>query len=155
MKKPETLRRHLEASIPHLTRHPDRLHVRIENGAVATKPGVSLSFEWRYKLILLFTDFVDSPDTIVVPLLVWLSTNQPDLVADVARRDKTLTFEAEPIDHEALDILFTLELSERVIVKAVPGGWRCEHADEPPLPDLGGETGWTVFLKGEVLTERP
>jgi len=70
------------------------LHVFIENGAVATKPGASLSFEWRYTLTLLFTDFVDSPDTIVVPLLVWLSIHQPDLVADAERRYKALSFVA-------------------------------------------------------------
>ena len=153
MKKPQTLRRHLEDSIPHLKRHPDKLHVVIESGAIATKQGISLSFEWRYELTLLFTDFVDSPDTIVVPLLVWLATNQPDLVADAERRDKALSFEAEPVDHDAIDIAFTLELTERVIVTAVPGGFECEHADEPLLPDLGGDMGWQVYLKDELIIE--
>ena len=151
MKKPQTLRRHLEACIPHLKRHPDKLHVVIESGAIATKPGVSLSFEWRYKLTLLFTDVVDSPDTIVVPLLVWLATHQPDLVADPERRDKTLSFEAEPVDHDAIDIAFTLDLTERVIVRAVPGGFECEHADEPQLPDLDGPTGWSMYLAEDPL----
>ena len=151
MKKPQTLRRHLEACIPHLRCHPDKLRIYIESGAIATKPGVSLSFEWRYKLTLLFTDVVDSPDTLVVPLLVWLSIHQPDLIADAERRYKTLTFEAEPVDHEALDIVFNLELSERVIVKAVPGGFECEHADEPLLPDLDGPTGWSMFLAADPL----
>lgn len=151
MKKPQTLRRHLEASIPHLKRHPDKLHVVIESGAIATKPGVSQSFEWRYKLTLLFTDFVDPPDTIVVPLLVWLATNQPDLITDPERRYKTLSFEAEPVDHDAIDIAFTLELTERVIVKAVPGGFECEHADEPLLPDLDGPTGWSMSLAADPL----
>lgn len=153
MKKPQTLRRHLEASIPHLKRHPDKLHVVVESGAIATKPGVSLSFEWRYKLTLLFTDFVDPPDTIVVPLLVWLSTNQPDLITDPERRYKTLSFEAEPVDHDAIDIAFTLELTERVIVTANSGGFECEHADEPLLPDLGGDMNWQVYLKDELIIE--
>lgn len=113
----------------------------------------ALSFEWRYKLTLLFTDFVDSPDTIVIPLLVWLATNQPDLIADAERRYKTLSFEAEPVDHDAIDIVFNLELTERVIVKPVPGGFTCEHVDEPPLPDLGGDMGWQVYLKGELIIE--
>lgn len=153
MKKPQTLRRHLEASIPHLKRHPDKLHVFIESGAIATKQGISLSFEWRYKLTLLFTDFVDSPDTIVVPLLVWLATNQPDLIADAERRNKALSFESEPVNHDAIDIAFTLELTERVIVKAVPGGFECEHADEPLLLDLGGNLNWQVYLKDELIIE--
>lgn len=153
MKKPQALRRHLEACIPHLKRHPDRLHVVIESGAIATKPGTSLSFEWRYKLTLLFTDVVDPPDTLVVPLLVWLAIHQPDLLADADRRYKALAFEAEPVDHDALDLVFTLELSERVIVRAVPGGFECEHVDEPLLPDLGGEVGWQAYLKDELINE--
>ncbi len=95
---------------------------------------------------------LDSPDTIVVPLLVWLATNQPDLIADTERRYKTLTFEAEPVDHDALDIVFNLELSERVIVRAVPGGFECEHVDEPLLPDLDGPTAWTLYLAEDPLT---
>lgn len=152
MKKPEALRRHLEASIPHLKRHPDRLRVYIEDGAVAAKPGSTLSFEWRYKLVLLFTDVVDSPDTLIVPLLVWLAVHQPDLFADADRRYKAVSFVAEPVDHDALDIEFTLELTERVIVTAVTGGYRCEHADEPPLPDLGGTTGWSMVLANDPQT---
>ena len=151
MKKPEALRRHLETTIPHLKKFPESLHVMIESGAIATKPGVSHSFEWRYKLTLLFTDFVDSPDTIVVPLLVWLSTHQPDIMADAEKRYKTLSFKSEVISHEAIDIEFELDLTERVIVKAVTGGFECEHADEPPLlyPDVDGITGWTLVAGEE------
>lgn len=154
MKKPETLRRHLEASVPYLRKHPDKLHVFIQNGTVATKPGISLSFEWRYTLTLLFTDVVDSPDTLVVPLLVWLATNQPDLIADVERRYKTLGFRSEAIDHQTIDIEITLDLSERVIVRAITGGFECEHADEPPLPEIDGITPWQIYLKGELIGER-
>ena len=153
MKKPQTLRRHLEACIPHLRLHPEQLHVFIESGVIATKPCVGLSFEWRYKLTLLFTDFVDSPDTIVVPLLVWLESNQPDLLADADRRNKMLFFVAEPVNNEALDIEFKLDLTERVVVKSVTGGYECEHVDEPVLPDLGGVLNWQVYLKDELIIE--
>lgn len=152
MKKPETLRRHLESSIPHLRKHPDGLHVFIEDGTVASKQGVSLSYEWRYKLTLLFTDFVDSPDTIVVPLLVWLSTNQPDILADADRRYKALTFQSAVINHDAIDIEFKLDLTEAVVVRAVPGGFECRHIDEPALPDMGGPVGWSMYLPDDPAT---
>lgn len=152
MKKPETLRKHLEASIPHLLKHPDHLHIYIEDGAVASKPGVSLSFEWRYKLTLLFTDFVDSPDTIVVPLLVWIATNQPDLLADAEKRYRLLTFKSEVISNTAIDIAFELDLTERVIVRATAAGFDCEHADEPqPLYPDDEIWDWEIYLKGELI----
>lgn len=153
MKKPETLRRDLEASIPHLRKHPDALHVFIEDGAIASKQGASLSYEWRYKLTLLFTDFVDSPDTIVVPLLVWLSTNQPDILADADRRYKAISFQSEVINHDAIDIEFKLDLSEAVVVNAVSGGFECRHLDEPVLPeDTSGPVGWSMYLPGDQDT---
>lgn len=153
MKKPLTLRRHLEASVPHLKRHPDKLNVWIDEGSVASKIGRGLSFEWRYTLTLLFTDFVDSPDTVVVPLLAWIAQNQYDLLTDPEKRTRALAFESEVIDHDKIDLQFKLQLSERVIVTATAGGWTCEHVDEPPLPETEGAFPWQVFLKGELIGE--
>ncbi|WP_043944206.1 phage tail protein, partial [Ralstonia solanacearum] len=34
----------------------------------------SLSFEYQYTLTLIVTDYPDSSDTIVVPVLAWLRT---------------------------------------------------------------------------------
>lgn len=151
MKKPATLRAHLTETVPQLGKHPDKLHLFIDKGAIATKPGASLSFEYRYTLNLIVTDYTESADTLIVPLLVWLSTNQPDLIADPDRRYKAIAFEADIIDHETVDLSLTLELSERIVVRAVIGGWECEHFDEPPLPDLGGTSGWESYMNGELI----
>ena len=153
MKKPESLRRHLEACIPHLKRNPENLRLYIGDGVIACRQGAGLSFEWRYDLELLFTDVVDSPDTLVVPLLAWLSVNQYDLFSDPDKCNKAIAFVSEVIDHEKIDISFKLALSERVLVKNVPEGWRCEHLDEPALPDFGGEMDWQIFLKNELIAE--
>lgn len=153
MKKPLTLRRHLEAAIPHLKSDPDKLRAWIDEGAVACKQGASLSFEWRYNLNLLFIDFVGSPDQIVVPLLSWIESHQYDLFADPEKRLRALTFESEVIDHEKIDIQFKLPLSERVIVTQTASGWSCHHVDEPPLPEIEGVRPWQVFLKGELIGE--
>lgn len=153
MKKPLTLRRHLEAAIPHLKRDPDKLRQWIEEGAIASKLGRSLSYEWRYTLTLLFMDVVDSPDTLIVPLLAWIEKNQYDLFADPEKRARAIAFESEVIDHDKIDIQFKLQLSECVIVTATAGGWRCEHVDEPPLPETDGPTGWSLYAGGEIIVD--
>jgi len=153
MKKPLTLRRHLESCVPHLKRDPDKLRLCIDEGAVASKLGASLSYEWRYTLTLLFLDFVDSPDTLIVPLLAWIEKHQYDLFADPEKRARAITFKSEVIDHEKIDIQFELPLSERVIVTATAGGWRCEHVDEPPLPEIDGPTGWALYAAGDEITD--
>ena len=152
MKKPAALRAHLTRWVPDLAANPDKLHVFIEKGRVATKIGAGLGFEYRYTLQLIVTDFAESPDVLSVPLLVWIQTNQPDLLLDTEKRDSAIAFEAEIVDHDKIDIALTLDLSERVLVRPVTGGYECEHIGEPPLPDdLSGVRGWEIYLKGELI----
>lgn len=151
VKKPIDLRAHLTTHVPSLARHPDKLHVFVEKGSIATKRGISHSFEYRYTLQLLIEDYTEPADTLIVPLLAWIDANQPDLIDDTAKRDKAIGIEAELLDHQAADIALTLELSERVVVTAVAGGWSCNHVGEPPLPDLGGPRSWNIYLDGEPL----
>ncbi len=152
MKKPIDLRAHLTAWVPDLKSNPDKLHVFIEKGRVVARYGKTLSFEYRYQVQLVITDFAESPDALVVPLLTWISTNQPNLLLDEKLRENIIAFEAELLDHDTVDLGLTLDLSERVLVTATDNGYACEHIGEPPLPDLGGPVGWEIYLKGELLT---
>lgn len=151
MKKPADLRAHLTQWVPDLAHNPDKLHVFIEKGAIATKLGSGLGFEYRYTVQMVITDFAEPADVLVVPLLVWLQTNQPDLLQDTTKRDKAISFVAEIIDNDKVDIELTLDLSERVLVRDVPAGFECEHLGEPQLPDLSGTLPWQVYLKGELI----
>ncbi|HJW26430.1 MAG TPA: phage tail protein [Rhodocyclaceae bacterium] len=152
MKKPADLRAYLTQAIPSLAKDPDKIHVFIEKGHIASKYGKSLSFEYRYPLQLVITDYTDPVDTLIVPLLAWIAANQPDILLDPDKQAKAIGFEAEILDHHTTDIGLTLELSERVIITAVAGGgWSCEHVGEPPLPDLGGPTGWSMVINGAPL----
>lgn len=153
MKKPTDLRAHLTQWVPDLAANPDKLHVFIERGAIATKLGTGLGYQYAYTVQIIITDFAEPADVLMVPLLVWLHTNQPDLLQDPVRHDKAIAFEAEIIDHNTIDIALTLELTERVIVSAVLGGYECTHLGEPQLPDLTGANPWQVYLKGELIAE--
>ena len=142
MRKPASLRKHLEAYVDWLKKHPDKLVLRVANGHISTKNGVSLSFEWRYTLEVLVMDVAHPPEEVVVPILAWLTEHQPDLYE---RLQKILNFEAEPVNHDAIDLLFKLDLSEAVIVHKKPGGYRCEHVDEPRAEDFEGDLGWKTL----------
>lgn len=151
MKKPIDLRAHLIQWVPDLAANPDKLHVFIEKGRIATKIGAGLGFEYHYTLQLIITDFAESADVLNVPLLVWIQTNQPDLLLDTEKRDRAIAFEAEILDHDKIDLALTLELSERVLVREVASGFECEHIGEPQLPDETGVRGWEIYLKGELI----
>jgi len=151
VKKPIDLRDHLTRWLPDLASNPDKLHVLIDKGRIATRVGAGLGFEYHYQLQLIVTDFAESPDTLIVPLLVWVQANQPNLLLDEKLRERLVSFEAEVIDHDKVDIALTLELSERVLVDTVPGGYECRHIGEPPLPEIGEPVSWEIYLKGELI----
>jgi hypothetical protein len=151
VKKPAELRAHLATTVPSLAKNPDQLQLFIEQGSIATKRGAGLSFEYRYRLQILITDYADPIDTLTIPLLVWIAEHQPDLIDNTDKRDKAISIEAEVLSNSATDILISIELSERVIVTATESGWLCTHVDEPPLPDLGGPRGWQTLLGEDVL----
>lgn len=145
MKKARDLRRHLLDSLPGLGKNPDRLLVFIEKGGIVCRAG-SLGFQYGYELTLLFTDYAEHPDTLVVPLLAWIARHQPELLQ---KDGDTFRFEAEIIDHERSDVQITLDLTERVIVRTDAAGQLvATHCDEPAPPDLGGPTAWQLYVNG-------
>lgn len=155
MKKPADLRKHLETSVPRIRKNPENLHVFVEKGNVVSRIGGGLSFEYRYTINLVITDFTDHADTLVIPLLAWIAINQPEILQHPDKQEQAIRMEAEIIDHNTVDLSITLDLTERVIVVANPNGsYTATHPDEPTLPDLGGPTGWELLVNGTPLAQQ-
>lgn len=146
MKKPASLRQFLIDNIPELKRDSDSLLVFVEKGRIASTISKSLAFEYHYTLNIVITDYNADADSLIVPILIWVRTNQYDLL--MREEQNGINFEAEILNHETADISITLELSERVLVQMVNGTLVITHVDEPPLPDLTGPTGWGMNAGG-------
>lgn len=148
MKKPDSLRRHLENCVPSMKQDPQNTHLFIEKGNVASRLG-GLSFEYRYTLNIIVTDFTAGPDTVIIPLLSWIQVNQPDILQNPDKQESAIRIEAEIIDHDTVDLSILLDLTERVIViKNQDGSYTVTHPEEPPMPDLSGPTNWTMHVSG-------
>ena len=141
MMKATSLREALTAAVPHLAAHPDALHVFVDEGNVVGTGAQTLGFEYRYTLTLIATDYPHSSDTIVVPVLAWLRTNQPDTFTNPDKRDDGFKFEAEILNHTTVDISIKLKLTERVTVKVEGAGYQVEHHPEPVNVD-DDPTSW-------------
>jgi len=131
MMKATSLREALTAAVPHLAAHPDALHVFVDEGNVVGTGARTLGFEYRYTLTLIVTDYPHSADTIVVPVLAWLRTNQPDTFTNPDKREDAFKFEAEILNHTTVDISIKLKLTERVTVKVQDAGYQVEYHPEP------------------------
>jgi len=132
VKKLETLRAHLIASVPTIRNSPDKMEILVDKGDVAVRAG-SLSFEYSYTASIWVQDHAGSVDTLLVPILAWIAANQPDLFEKGER--KPFTFESELLDAETCDITITLELTELVRVEQQARGLKVTHLPEPILLD--------------------
>lgn len=153
MNKHGEIRTLLTNAVPTLRQNPESLHIFVENGNInATGAGLNLSFEYRFDLLILITDYAGHADSLIVPLLAWCRDNQPELLMNDDRRDG-FKFKAEQLTHNTADVEITLKLTERVkVYPGEAGGVIIEHLPEPPL--IGSPDGitWELLMNAGTQT---
>jgi hypothetical protein len=154
MYKPKSLRAHLTAASADLRTNPDKLLVFADEGNTIAAGTGSLSFEYRYKLNVIITDYSGDPDAIMVPLLAWVSVHQRELLSNPDLRKNGIGFEVDFNNHETIDLSIKLDLTERVAVKnAGAGRLEVRHLAEPqPTPEYADEF-WQAYAGDSLLAE--
>ncbi|RXD02490.1 phage tail protein [Sphingomonas sp. UV9] len=144
MKKLDSLRSHLLASVPEIRNSPEKMEIFVDKGDVAVRAG-SLSFEYSYTASVWVQDFSVSVDNLLVPILAWMAANQPDLFEKGDR--KPFTFESELLDAETCDITISINLTELVRVEQQAKGVKVFHLPEPVMLDqfAGVPTGTKLW----------
>lgn len=152
MYKPQALRNHITRQVPALARDPDKLSLFVKDGRLASTGTQSLSFEYAYTLEIAVLDYAGHPDTVFVPVLQWLKVHQRDLFDHPDTQSRAVKFEAEYLNHSAIDLLIHIELTERVIARkpSTPGGpVQLHHAPEPlSVGSTPSDAGWTGVRAG-------
>lgn len=144
MKKLHSLRAHLVNSVPGIRENPEKLLTFIEDGAIAFQRGQSLSHQYRIPVRIVITDHAGDIDTVIIPLLQWLSHYQPDLDPDEAVR-----FQAELLDSQSWDLALDVTLTERVVatVNCETGMIESEHRmPEYPI-DACPAKNWQLHIR--------
>jgi len=140
MNKPQSLREALNSAVAYLKENPDRLHLFVDRGALVATSAASVSWEYRYTLNVIITDFTGDQNLLMAAVMYWLRTNQPDALQNPSERDQLCTFEVDILGNGACDISINLKLTERVIAKEVSGVTEVRAVPEPDEP----EEAWTV-----------
>lgn len=140
MNKPQSLRSALNKSVPYVADNPDRLHLFVDSGQLVATSAASLSWEYRYTLNVIITDFTGDQNLLMAPVVLWLRENQPDALQNSDAREKLFSFEVDILANDRCDISMDLKLTERVIVTEEDGKARIEAVAEPDVP----EEFWTV-----------
>lgn len=136
MIKPGQIRDIVTSANPYLSRDPDKLQVFLDSGTVVSYGAASLSFEYRYTLNLIVQDYPYHADQIVLPVLAYLRTQQPELFENHDKAQNLIRFDAEILNETTLDLSLQVDLTERVIVGQGEGDKLiATHVGEPSHPD--------------------
>ncbi|EGT4441743.1 phage tail protein [Cronobacter sakazakii] len=135
MNKPQSLRHALNKSVPYVRENPDRLHLFVDNGSLVATAAASISWEYRYTLNVVVTDFTGDQNLLMAPILYWLRDNQPDALQNPDEREKLFTFEVDILGNGACDLSLNLKLTERVMAREVDGQMQVEAVPEPDEPE--------------------
>lgn len=155
MYKPQSLRDFLTAAIPQLATDPDRLSVYIPSGGIVSTLAPGLSWEYRYTLDVIITDFAGDPDVVMAPLIAWMRVNQPDALANPDLAERAINFEADITSNATVDIAVSLTLTERAIcTPRDDGGHDVTHPPEPqPEAPLTQPKHWQLYVNDELMAE--
>ena len=154
MKKPQLLREYLLKALPDLPTDQDRLRIVADQGSMQSLLTTGYSFEMSYKLEILLTECVIEPEVIALVIFTWLREHQSEFMANHAKSKEAITFESEIIDNEKSDIYFSVNLSERIIVKKTEDDQlEISYPDEPQYTEFSDATNVQVIKNGEILFE--
>lgn len=131
MKKPNQLRKILEQSIPDFVKNPDRLQLYVDGGQVVATAAESFSFEYRYTLNIIVTDFSQDIASLIVPIIAYLRINQPEIFENPQRRENAFKFQVDYNNNNTADISFEIMLTERVVAKQTADEVKMHYAKEP------------------------
>jgi len=151
MNKPESLRAHLLATVAEFKHNPDRLLIFIDNGKVRCTAAHTLSFEYSFDLQIILTEFAGHPDSVILPILGWLSVNQSELLENLEKVKDGIQFEADILDKNKVDLSITLPLTERVVVgEDGQGNTTVKHPNEPQYVAGYLDPNWKPGAQGNT-----
>jgi hypothetical protein len=155
MDKPASLRAFLSENITDFARDPDKLLIYVEEGRLSSWFGASLGYRYHYTLNLWALDYTHDPDTLMLPVLVWLRTHQPDLFLNHEKADEAVSFEVDVLDDKTCDISIVLKLNEAVDVKPKEdgSGYEMTHRPEPPIVGITGMVDPIPILR-QILDDK-
>lgn len=84
MLKTDSLREAMTRSCRWCQANPEKFTIFVESGNIETT-GETPSFVYRYQMVMFVMDYAGELDDLTLPLLAWLSENQPQLLLNPER----------------------------------------------------------------------
>ncbi|AUW59447.1 phage tail protein [Sphingobium sp. SCG-1] len=139
MKKLDSLRAFVTAALPEIARSPELLTIHAANGKLAMRHGPNLGWEYRYRLVMTVFDYAQAPESLFLPVLLWLRVNQPELLLNHDTGAQAINFVVDALDNGMVDIELQIDLTEAVDVQPREDGTGYDMTIRDELPITGTE----------------
>ncbi|AAX88635.1 probable bacteriophage tail completion protein gpR homolog [Haemophilus influenzae 86-028NP] len=103
----------------------------MDGGQIVATGAASFSFEYRYTLNVVVTDYAGDIATLIVPMMAYLRTNQPEILENPQIRENAFKFQIDYNNNNTADISFEIQLTERVVSKKDGNNVQIHYAKEP------------------------
>lgn len=134
MDKPDSLRKKLSDTFAVLKEHPDKLVIYIISGSIYGQK-YSLSHTEKYTMRVLLTEWPTPMQEVTATILSWMQEHQPQKLLQGKIGNETMRYEAEIIDNHLADLLYELDITEKVVVKVATNGDVEILAQTEPQPE--------------------
>ncbi|WP_286950577.1 MULTISPECIES: phage tail protein [Brevundimonas] len=156
--KPDSLKEALTKALDpahHIADNPDRLQIEVIEGSVHALATPGLGFRYQYEIAVGVLDYTGTLDEIMIPLLIWLQRWEKSQLLDHSKAARGVKFERQPLDAEAANIMFTIQLTEAVsFEQREDGGFDAVHRKDPPMADTGrASLLHRIYVNDELVAE--
>ncbi|NGO94839.1 phage tail protein [Burkholderia cenocepacia] len=134
VKKLDSLRAAITGAVAYLPENPDRLLVFVDEGVTESNASRAQSYVIRYVARIVLLDFAGSTFALMGDITEWAKRNQPDIVQNPDTRQNGITFEADMLNHGAVDLSIRVPLTENVVVTVAPDGTRSYASVDDSAP---------------------
>ena len=154
MKKPNSLRQHLTNGLKFLQDNPDKLSVFIQEGRYRCTLATGYSMQSICPVQFFINDFSGDPDVVAFLLYQWIRENESELMTNLETNKNAVKFEARLLDNDKVDIMFEVELTERIIIKKQGDYYKFDYPAEPQYTAVSAPTDCQLLDdSGEILAQ--
>lgn len=117
MKKLQQIQKLLEDNNHFIQNNPDKLRLFIDEGTITASATECLGFEYQYTLNLSLSDYDQSMNNLMMPIISWMYLYQQEFMLNSDLRKKAIQFALTENSDNTKNVAIKLKLTERVIVK--------------------------------------
>lgn len=151
MLKVNLLREMLVKCAPQFKQDPKGLEVYTTRGTIQSTGVPAIGWSIEYEINVFVTDFAGELNHLILAILLWAQQYQSDLLFNEDKQKNGIRFDADILDNDTIDALFTIKASESTYTRFDDGNVVFDTPLDPFKPDQQLPE-WTARVESGVIT---